>query len=47
MNIQYIILTIIIAAALFYVARTIYKSAKGNACETGNCGCEKKSLKKV
>ncbi len=41
MNIQVIIVALIIIAAVAYVARSIYKSAKGHACETGSCGCNK------
>ncbi|HCP92706.1 MAG TPA: hypothetical protein DIU05_01550 [Bacteroidetes bacterium] len=41
MDIQVAIVTLILIAAIVYVARSIYKSAKGNACETGNCGCAK------
>ena len=41
MDIQVAIVTLIIIAAIVYVARSIYKSAKGHACETGNCGCAK------
>ena len=41
MDIQVAIVTLIVIAAILYVARSIYKSAKGHACETGNCGCAK------
>jgi hypothetical protein len=42
MDIQVVIVAIMVVAAIAYVARSIFKSAKGNSCETGNCGCEKK-----
>jgi hypothetical protein len=42
MNTQTIIVILIVTAAVIYVIRNMYKSAKGNACETGNCGCGKK-----
>ncbi len=41
MNIQYIITGIIVSAALFYVAKTVFKSAKGHSCESVKCGCNK------
>lgn len=41
MDIQVAIVTLILIAAIVYVARSMYKSAKGHACETGNCGCAK------
>ncbi|MEI6509249.1 MAG: FeoB-associated Cys-rich membrane protein [Bacteroidota bacterium] len=47
MNIQIIIVGILIAAAAFYVVRTIYKSTKGHSCETGSCKHVSKSIKKV
>ncbi len=46
MNTQAIIVALIITAAVIYVARSIYKSAKGHSCETGACGCEPKMSKK-
>jgi hypothetical protein len=46
MDIQIIIVGIIIAAAVIYVARSIYKSAKGHSCESGSCGCDSGPLKK-
>ena len=45
MNIQSIIVGIIVLAALFYVARALFKSAKGHACESGKCGCGKPAVK--
>jgi hypothetical protein len=39
MDVQVIIVAVIVVAAVIYVARSIFKSAKGNACETGSCGC--------
>jgi hypothetical protein len=47
MDVQYIIVVFIVVGAMAYIGRTIYKSATGSPCEAGNCGCEKKSLKKV
>lgn len=41
MSIQVIIVALIVVAAIVYVARSMYKSAKGHACETGACGCDK------
>jgi hypothetical protein len=45
MDTQTIIVVLIITAAVIYVARSIYKSAKGHSCETGSCGCEPKMKK--
>ncbi|MES2779703.1 MAG: FeoB-associated Cys-rich membrane protein [Bacteroidota bacterium] len=42
MNIQVVIVILIIIVAVAYVARSMYKSAKGHACETGSCGCDTK-----
>ncbi|MFI5221723.1 MAG: FeoB-associated Cys-rich membrane protein [Bacteroidia bacterium] len=47
MKTQYIIITIIILSAVFYIARTIYKNAKGHSCESGNCKCHSTPIKKV
>jgi hypothetical protein len=41
MDIQTLIVALIIAAAVAYVARSMYKSAKGKSCESGDCGCKK------
>jgi hypothetical protein len=44
---QYIIVGLLVAAAVFFVARNMYKSIRGRACAEGNCGCEKKTFRKV
>ena len=47
MNFQIIIVVIIIAFAIFYVAKTIYKSTQGHSCESGDCKHVRKTMKKV
>ena len=47
MNIQLIIVISLVVLAIIYVAKNIYKSVKGHACETSSCGCEKKPIKPV
>jgi hypothetical protein len=47
MDIQTLIVALIIAAAVAYVARSMYKSAKGKSCETGTCGCDSKPTVKA
>jgi FeoB-associated Cys-rich membrane protein len=47
MDIQIVIVVLIVVAAVVYVARSIYRSAKGHACETGNCGCDSKEGKLI
>ena len=47
MDIQYLIVTIIIALSIAFVIRTIYKSTKGHSCESGDCKHITKSIKKV
>lgn len=47
MDTQTIIVILIVTSAVIYVARSMYKSAKGHACESGNCGCDSAKLKKV
>jgi hypothetical protein len=46
MNAQLIIVIVLLALAVFYISRTIYKSARGNACEMGSCKCEGKAVNK-
>jgi hypothetical protein len=36
---------ILVIGAAFYLGRSIYKSTRGHACETGNCGCDKPVFK--
>ncbi len=45
MNIQYAIVGLIVAAAGWYIFKSIVKSAKGHSCESGACGCEKPKAK--
>lgn len=47
MDFQLIIVCIAVAVALFYVGRTMYKSAKGGACQSGSCGCDANGLHKA
>jgi hypothetical protein len=47
MDIQYIIVTIIIALSIAFVIRTIYKSTQGHSCESGDCKHVRKTIKKV
>lgn len=47
MNIQLIIVVLIIVAAVFYVGRSVYRSSRGHACESGNCNCQPKTNQKV
>lgn len=36
---QFLVVAFIFASALFYVVKVIYKSSKGDSCESGNCKC--------
>lgn len=38
---QIAIVILIVAGAILYVARTLYKSVKGHSCQSGTCGCAK------
>jgi hypothetical protein len=43
---QAAIVILIVGGAIVFVARTLYKNAKGHACESGACGCAKPITKK-
>jgi large-conductance mechanosensitive channel len=45
MIIQYIIVGLIVAVAIWYIVKSVTKSAKGHSCESGACGCEKPKAK--
>lgn len=47
MDFQLIIVFVAVATALFYVGRTVYKSVKGGACQSGACGCDSNGLHKA
>jgi hypothetical protein len=42
---QYMIVGILLVAAVIYVVRTVVRTSKGEACESGKC-CDKKSMHK-
>jgi hypothetical protein len=44
---QLAIVIILVIGAAYYVGRTLFKNAKGHACESGNCGCSKPAGKKA
>lgn len=43
---QYVIVGLLVLASVIYLVRSMMRSAKGHACEGGNCNCSPESLKK-
>ncbi|MBP9187812.1 MAG: FeoB-associated Cys-rich membrane protein [Bacteroidia bacterium] len=46
MDLQVIIVAIIIAGALFYLGKTVFKNSQGHSCESGKCSQHKPIAKK-
>ncbi len=46
MDLQVIIVVIIIAGAVFYLGKTVFKSSQGHSCESGKCSHQKPIAKK-
>lgn len=45
MDIQFIIVGLFVAVAIWYIVKSVAKSAKGHSCESGACGCDKPKAK--
>ncbi|MCC7534071.1 MAG: FeoB-associated Cys-rich membrane protein [Bacteroidia bacterium] len=45
MNVQYLIVGVMVVAAIWYIAKSVIKSSKGDCCENGNCGSKPQNKK--
>lgn len=43
-NAQLIIVILLIAGAVLYILKSMYKSANGHTCEQANCKCSNKKV---